>query len=63
MNLWAKQLYLPWCLPWQRFHAENCSSSYSTVAVAFFSAMPWSLLSKGVQDLAAATDGGHWHGR
>ncbi|KAL4424942.1 hypothetical protein ABPG77_009671 [Micractinium sp. CCAP 211/92] len=33
------------------------NSSYSTVAVAFFSAMPWSLLSKGVQDLAAATDG------
>ncbi|KAL4434281.1 hypothetical protein ABPG75_000722 [Micractinium tetrahymenae] len=33
------------------------NASYSTVAVAVFSAMPWSLLSKGVQDLAAATDG------
>ena len=35
--------------------------SYNPVAVGVFSAMPWSLLAKGVQDLAAATDGG-WAG-
>ncbi|KAI3423876.1 hypothetical protein D9Q98_009710 [Chlorella vulgaris] len=33
------------------------SSSTSLAAVAVFSAMPWSLLSKGVQDLADATAG------
>ena len=33
------------------------SPSYSTAAIASFSAMPWSLLSKGVQDLADATSG------
>jgi hypothetical protein len=36
------------------------SPSNSTAAIAVFSAMPWSLLSKGVQDLADATSGGGW---
>lgn len=37
------------------------SSKYSPVAVGVFSAMPWTLLAKGIQDLAAASEGGSAH--
>lgn len=47
----------PWRPPRRCMPRRACSASYSAVAVAAFSAMPWSLLSKGVQDLAAAADG------
>ena len=33
------------------------SPKYSTAAVAFFSTLPWTLLAKGIQDLADASQG------